>query len=34
MDEVIQSGKNEIWVGTEKFIPYLTEHEIQKRISS
>ncbi len=33
MDEVIQSGKNEIWVGTEKFIPYLTEHEIQKRIS-
>ncbi|MFZ5946864.1 MAG: hypoxanthine phosphoribosyltransferase [Stygiobacter sp.] len=24
--------KNEIWVGTEKFIPFITEEEIQKRI--
>lgn len=24
--------KNEIWVGTEKFIPFLTEEEIQNRI--
>ncbi len=33
MDEVIQNGKDEICVGTEKFIPYLTEQEIQKRIA-
>lgn len=25
--------KNEIWVGTEKFVPFITEEEIQKRIS-
>lgn len=25
--------KDEIWVGTEKFIPYLTEEEIKKRIA-
>ena len=32
MDEVKTEVKNELWVGTEKFIPYLTEQEIQKRI--
>lgn len=25
--------KDEIWVGNEKFVPYLTEEQIQKRIS-
>jgi hypoxanthine phosphoribosyltransferase len=29
MDQV----KNEIWVGNEKFVPFITEEEIQKRIS-
>ncbi|MFA7421012.1 MAG: hypoxanthine phosphoribosyltransferase [Melioribacteraceae bacterium] len=29
MDEM---KKDEIWVGTEKFIPYLTAEEIQKRV--
>ncbi|MEW6701986.1 MAG: hypoxanthine phosphoribosyltransferase [Bacteroidota bacterium] len=29
----IKNHKNEIWVGTEKFIPFLTEKEIQKRIA-
>lgn len=29
MDQI----KNEIWVGNEKFIPFITEEEIQKRIS-
>jgi len=33
MGELIQNEKNEIWVGTEKFVPYLTEQEIQKRIA-
>lgn len=30
MDEM---KKDEIWVGTEKFVPYLTEEEIQKRVA-
>jgi hypoxanthine phosphoribosyltransferase len=30
MDEI---RKDEIWVGTEKFVPYLTAEEIQKRIA-
>ncbi len=30
MDEV---KKDEIWVGTEKFVPYLSSEEIQKRIA-
>lgn len=29
MDQI----KNEIWVGNEKFAPFITEEEIQKRIS-
>ncbi|MGK9475254.1 hypoxanthine phosphoribosyltransferase [Melioribacter sp. OK-6-Me] len=32
MDEMINPLNNEIWVGTEKFVPYLTEEEIQNRI--
>jgi len=28
----MKNQKNEIWVGTDKFIPYLSEEEIQKRI--
>ncbi len=32
MDEVRLETKDEIWVGTERFVPYLTEEEIQKRI--
>lgn len=30
MDEM---KKDEIWVGTEKFVPYLTAEEIQKRVA-
>jgi hypoxanthine phosphoribosyltransferase len=29
----MKNSKNEIWVGSEKFVPFLTEEEIQKRIS-
>lgn len=32
MDEVKRQTKDEIWIGTEKFVPYLKEEEIQKRI--
>jgi len=32
MDEIKEEMKSEIWIGTEKFIPYLSEQEIQKRI--
>jgi len=30
MDELKKDGKDEILIGTEKFVPYLTEAEIQK----
>jgi len=33
MDEVKAEIKDELWIGTEKFVPYLTEKEIQKRIA-
>ena len=29
----MKNSKNEIWVGSEKFVPYLTEEQIQKRIA-
>ncbi|MEK6552373.1 MAG: hypoxanthine phosphoribosyltransferase [Bacteroidota bacterium] len=29
----MKNQKNEIWIGTEKFIPFLSEEEIQKRIA-
>ena len=29
----MKNSKNEIWVGSEKFVPFLTEEEIQKRIA-
>ena len=29
----LKNSKNEIWIGTEKFVPFLTEEEIQKRIA-
>ncbi len=29
----MKNQKNEIWVGTDKFIPFLSEEEIQKRIA-
>ena len=29
----LKNSKNEIWIGTEKFVPFLTEEEIQKRKS-
>lgn len=29
----MKNQKNEIWVGTDKFVPYLSEEEIQKRIA-
>lgn len=32
MDEIKKESTNEIWVGTEKFVSYLTEEQIQKRI--
>lgn len=28
----MKNQKNEIWVGTDKFVPFLSEEEIQKRI--
>ncbi|MCL4547605.1 MAG: hypoxanthine phosphoribosyltransferase [Bacteroidetes bacterium] len=33
MDELKKQTKDEILVGTEKFVPYLTEEVIQKRIA-
>lgn len=33
MDEMKTAGKNEILVGTEKFVPLLTKEVIQKRIA-
>ncbi|MBI1938408.1 MAG: hypoxanthine phosphoribosyltransferase [Ignavibacteriales bacterium] len=30
MDQ-LKETKDELWIGTEKFVPYLTEEEIQKR---
>ncbi len=33
MDEIAQETANELWIGTEKFVPYLSETEIQKRIA-
>lgn len=29
----MKNQKNEIWVGTDKFVPFLSEEEIQKRIA-
>ena len=29
----MKNQNNEIWIGTEKFIPYLSEEEIQKRVA-
>ena len=32
MDQLKQNGKDAIQIGTEKFVPYLTEEKIQERI--
>lgn len=32
MDQLKQNGKDTIQIGTEKFVPYLTEDKIQERI--
>lgn len=32
MDELKHDNKKEIWIGTEKFVPYLSEEQIQTRI--
>lgn len=32
MDQIAPNEKNEIIIGTEKFIPFLTEEDIQKRV--
>ena len=29
----MKNSKNEIWVGSEKFVPFLTEEQIQKRVA-
>lgn len=33
MEEMKEHASGEIWIGTEKFVPYLTEEQIQKRIA-